>query len=486
VNEWRSAHPVSPVPSAMDGGGASPLELIAEPVRSAEFLALMELEDVSEDGMNEQERIAYEMRGGDSGPLAAASLTAEDGEDDFGPGGEDDFCDNQRFVTGYPPMQGQPQQQLPTTPGAPSVVPGNARARAQSLSIPCHLQQQQQQMQHQFAAHQQQQQQQAVPTNVARFQQQQQLQINTQQAQAAAASLIPSPYGQLNLQQQQEQYAALQQQQHQLQQQQAMQMTPAGFPHMAFIPPSFDAIAAAAANGFSNGAAAAQPQTPAPSTTNEQDAAKLAAWNAHLFSTAITAQQQQRDQQRQQQRQFGVQFQTPPPSSDGPTGPFGANNQAVPQQQQLENQLFPHLRRAQSEDVSNLTTADDSMDATGASTPSSHASSVAPSLSLSLSSLSSISSPSGAPSSAGGSAHPSALSTSLASPLHSLSLSNAQQDALNVFAYGGISSAGANWGNVGVSGKNSFGAPVVQTPPITVGGGGGGGFHQYPMMSMFI
>lgn len=489
VNEWRSAHPTSPVPSARMNGGTSALELIAEPVRSAEFLALIELEDVPEDSMNEQERIAYEMRGGDSGPLAASSLTGEDGEDEFGVGGEDDLCDNQRFVVGHPPMQPQPQQLLPTTPGVPSIVHGNARARAQSLTIPRHLQQQQQQMQHQFAAHHQQQQQHQAVSHLAQFQHEQQLQINTQQAQAAAASLIPSPYGQSSLEQQQQQYDALQQQQHRLQQQ-AMQMNPAGFPHMTFIPPSFDAIAAAAANGFSNSPTAAQPQTPAPvpSMTNEQDTAKVTAWNAHLFSTAITTQQQQRDQQQQQpQRQFGVQFQTPPPSSDGPNGPFGGGNHTTPQQQQ--NQLFRQFQRVQSDDMTNSMTADDSMDAAGVSTPSSHASSAAPSLSLSLSSLTSASPASGgAPSSAGGSAHPSSLSASIASPLHNLSLSNAQPDAFNVFAYGG---AGANWGNVGgvsVSGKSPVTTPVVQTPAITVGGGGGGGggFHQYPMMGMFI
>lgn len=453
VNEWRSAHAASPVPSAKVDGAM--LESVVEPVRSAEFLALIELEDVPEDGMNEQERIAYEMRGGDSGPFAA-SLNAEDGEDDFGLGGEDDLSDGQRLIIGQLSMQGQRLQQFSTTPNAPNVFPTNARARAQSLSV--HLPQQQ----HQFAD---QQQQQAIP-NLARYQQ---LQIDTQLAQAAsaaaAASLVPSPYAQANPQQQQhQQYTALRHQQHQPQSQ-TMQMAPAGFSDPTFLPPSFDAIAAAAAAGFP----AAQMQTVASSPISEQDATKFAAWNAHLFSAALVAQQQQREHQhQQQQRQFSVQFQTPPPTSHGPTARFGGNNQATSQHQQQQNQ-FQHPQRTQSEDAH---TADEAVDA---STPGSHASSAAPS----LSGFSSASTGPGAPSPAG---HPNSFP---ASPLHNLSLSGAQQDPYNGFAYESAPPA-TNWGNINV-GKNPMGAPVVQTLPIPAGGGGGGGgYHQYPMMSMFV
>lgn len=469
MNEWRSSHPASPAPSSAS------LDPVAEPVRSADFMALMELEDVPEDSMNEQERIAYEMRGGDSGPLAAATFAGEDGDDDFGIGGEDDLPE--RFVMGHPSTQGQQQQQFSMTPGAPNVVPANAGARAQSLNVHSHLQQQQrQQIQHQFTA--QHQQHQPSPI-VAQFQPQ--LQINAQQAQsasaAAAASLIPSPYPQVSLQQQQQQYATVRHQHHQPQAQ-AMQVAQAGFSDSDYLPPSFDAIAAAAAGGYSNNTVVTHQQ---PLATNEQDATKLAAWNAHLFSTALVAQQQQRDQQQQQQ-QFGIQFHTPPPSSHGSTARFGSNHQATSQQQQQQpnpNQL-QHFQRA--EDANNYTSMDDSIDATSVSTPSSHASSAAPSLSLSLSGLSGASTGSGAPSSAGGSAYSGSIPPSLASPLHDLSLSGAQQDAFGGFAYGSAPSAGANWGSVGFR-KSLVGTPVVSTPPIAVGGGGGG---QFPMMSMFM
>lgn len=538
VNEWRAAFPgqAQSVPSAAlnnaEGANNSTLEAVLEPVRSADFVALMELEEVSEEemSMNEQERIAYEMRGGDSGPLAASF--GEDGEDEYGVlgglGGEDDLSDGQRFVAG---------QQTPAAAStSPSVVRTNAgaRARAQSLTVP-RLNQQQQ-------VAQQQQQYQQQPANLAQLQQQ--LQLNTQQAQAAAA-LIPSSYhhpsqmqhaaqlqaqsqnqlaqsqAQLQAQAQQahaqqaQQAALLQQQQQQQQyvlqqhqlQQQAMQMAAAaaassGFAH-SFLPPTFDAIAAAAA-GFQHPSQGSNVQTPGANVNNEQEAAKLAAWNAHLFSAALAA---QRDQQQQQ---FNAQFQTPPSSGHGAAGPFGSQSQAQAQQQQSFLQHFQRageqqMQQQQMQNNNNQTQNQnqgsassengDEMDG-GVSTPSSR-SSVPPSLSLSISSLSSAQSQSQSPSMnspsslAGAGGMPSSLPSALASPLHNLSLGQQQQD----FGFGSYASSapgvGGNWGSLAKG--SPVGTPVGQTPPplgavpATGGGGGGmGGYNAYPMMSMFI
>lgn len=321
VNEWRSAHPTAPVSSARSSAqGTRALEAVIEPPRSVEYLSLLDHEDLAaENDMNEHERIAYEMRGGDSGPLAAS---VEDGEDEYGnPLDEEPVAIQQPSVN---MQQSQPQQ--PQMISTPNVNQGNAaaagngntnRARTQSLSVPVHLHHQQQQ-QVQFEQQQ------------ANFPQQ--FPLNSQQA-AAAASLIPSsymphPHQQHNLQQQQFQ-------------QQAMQMASLGFGvaggngtgqfTQSFFPPSFDAIAAAAAGlpsslpnmngmgGFS------QQHTPTP--MNDQDAAKAAAWNAHLFSAALAAQQQRRDQQQQQQQQFTFQSPTPPISSDGAPSPFRARSE---------------------------------------------------------------------------------------------------------------------------------------------------------------
>lgn len=523
VNEWRAAFPgqAQSVPSAAlnNAEGANTntntLEAVLEPVRSADFVALMELEEVSEEemSMNEQERIAYEMRGGDSGPLAASF--GEDGEDEYGVlgglGGEDDLSDGQRFVAA---------QQTPAATAAtsPSVVRTNAgaRARAQSLTVP--------RLNQQVAQQQQQQYQQQQPANLAQLQQQ--LQLNNQQAQAAAA-LIPSSYhhpsqmqqqqqAQLQAQhaQQQQQAALLQQQQQQQQyvlqqhqlQQQAMQMAAAaaassGFAH-SFLPPTFDAIAAAAA-GFQH-QQSPNVQTPGANVNNEQEAAKLAAWNAHLFSAALAA---QRDQQQQQ---FNAQFQTPPSSGHGAAGPFGGQNQAQQQQQflqhfqrageqqqmQQQQQMQNNNNNSNGQGSASSENGDD-MDGTGVSTPSSR-SSVPPSLSLSISSLSSAQSQSpsmNSPSSLAGGAGgmPSSLPSALASPLHNLSLGQ-QQD----FGFGSYASSapgvGGNWGALAGGAKGSpVGTPVGQTPPPlngvqTTGGGGGGmgGYNAYPMMSMFI
>ncbi|KAF8307446.1 hypothetical protein DL93DRAFT_128141 [Clavulina sp. PMI_390] len=85
VNEWRAAHPHEPVPSARASlsSPSAPLEPVVELHYAPEIASLLDMEDTSaaEDRMNEQERIAYEMRGGDSGPLGAS--IGDDGEDDL-------------------------------------------------------------------------------------------------------------------------------------------------------------------------------------------------------------------------------------------------------------------------------------------------------------------------------------------------------------------------------------------------------------------
>lgn len=468
VNEWRMAHPNQPVPSSVTEGTTTPLETLPEPPRSADFVALIELEEVSEDemSMNEQERIAYEMRGGDSGPLGASF---EDGEDEFGMGGaEDDLSDSvQRFVSG---------------PAAPSATARNNntaaanRARAQSLSV---APPRQNSGGAQFNN----------STSIAQLQ----MQLSNQQAQAqAAAALIPSSYNAAAHQQQQQQQMMMQQHQYAMQQQQQqqqmqqhqqqqmqMQMAMNG---QGFFPPSFDVIAAAAANG--------QQQQ-----GSESDAAKLAAWNAHLFS-ALAAQREHTGPHFPGQHQFH----TPPSSGHGPTGPFGSSTTPS---QFMRNTTNP-FEHSVSEEGGNGSVHED-MDG-GANTPSSRSStsvSMPPSLSLSISGLSSNASQSSQSNSPSLASHPnfvvggmmgmpSSLPSALASPLHNLSLSQSQ--GAGEF-FGSAPATGGNWAQMQQQqhGKSPVGTPVGQTPPpvpMPVMGGGGGnggnGYHQYPMMSIFI
>lgn len=446
VNEWRMAHPTQPVPSL--ASESTPLETLQEPARSADFVALIELEDVSEDemSMNEQERIAYEMRGGDSGPMGASF---EDGEEEYGMGGDDLSDGVQRFSNAPVPA-----------PTRNNNASANNRARTQSLSVVP---------------------QNATYTNSASIAQLQ-MQLQNQQAQAAA-SLIPSSYNpsaaahqqqqmMMQQQQQQHQYAMQQQQQHQQQQQIQMQMAMNAQNGQGFFPPSFDAIAAAAAvaqNGQQN---------------EQSDAAKLAAWNAHLFS-ALAAQRDHSGPHFPGQQQFH----TPPSSSHGQFGPTPG------QFMRVSNPFEQH-----SEDGNG--SVHDEMD--GANTPSSRSStSMPPSLSLSISGLSSNasqSSQSNSPSSNAihmlgmGGGMPSSLPSALASPLHNLSLSQSQGEYLQQGVNGGqgaffgsAPAAGGNW--AAMNGKSPVGTPVGQQtpPPMPVGGGNGGnGYHQYPMMSIFI
>lgn len=497
VNEWRSAHPMDPVPSARASSPSSnesePLELIMEPPRSAEFIALFEADtSAAEDTMNEQERIAYEMRGGDSGPMGAS---IDDGDEDgLGLGGqggypgnaseEDSFSNAQQPMSAGPYAQahdGFPGMQLPASQptganifganqqqqqqaaqaqqqaDSEAAVQSGNRARAQSLNVPRHLYDQQ-------AAVAQQQQ--------AQAQQQQQMQM-----QQHLASLLPH---------QAQQYAL------QLQQQQAMHSLgmPSSAPVHGFAhqqaqgqqqfsgAPSFDAIAAAAA-GFPHlgmpmgmpgmgmpfhpyaAAAAYQQQLQQQQQgQSEQDAAKLAAWNAHLFSAALVAQQQARDlafQQAQAQAQG---------SAHG--SPFAHNVDSVD-------------------------------DAASASTPaSSSGGGVPPSLTLSISSSGSSSSGMGSPVGAGmsglglGGGVPSSLPSALASPLHNLSLGNAQGAP---FAYGSAPSSAGAWGAMQqqggaakTNGGSPPGTPGANANGTSVGGGGGMGGYAggYPLMSVFI
>lgn len=448
VNEWRAAHPTSPVITA--SGDESATAHIEEPARSADFLALMELEDVTEEmEMNEAERIAYEMRGGDGG-----MMYGEDGED--GELGEDDYSDTPRQPQPAPQIIQQQQSPSQTLPPPPPTVSNRSRERGQSFAGRTPYQQQQQQQQPPMLAPHFSQPPQLTPAAVA----------------AAHASLIPSAQYHHRNQQQQQQHAA--QQQHQFPHQPELQ-----YPQGPFIlPPSFDTLAAVAAY-------------PPPAALGEVDAAKLAAWNAHIYS-ALAAQQQH--QQQQQQWAAAMQFQSPPNASQAQNAMFapGATGGAVGQQ------LIAHFQRATNMQnmfgggaLGGMAEEDGRSSSSEGSNSPSHPFSAGGSYEAAHNGSPNAGSVSGASVSSSPS-----TSTSVSAPSLSLSISTANSNGSNTSLASPMhlnlgndfaSFAGAAYGPSGWSNASPATTPGLPLGPnaVTVGGGGGG-HPNYTAMSMFI
>jgi len=401
---------------------------------SMEFVALMELEDVSEEdmAMSEAERIAYEM-------------SAENGSGGFGDE-DNDFGDEELSP------EHAASNQISSTSGIPSGA-GAVSVRVQEASPPgptgTNL---------------------PHPANIdpgfaksAVYQQQ-------QQPHASPTSLLPNIY----LQQQQQ--LAIQQQQQLAQHQQAASAA-ANFP-VNFVP-TFDQISNTAR--LPNTGASSVPQM-----GNDQ----ITAWNTRLYATALNQRQQQ--QQPPQHQQSASSFQTPPNSSQGPTGVFGAN-----QSRGQKGAPSPHFQRVFDADESFERSSrigaagglhpfhpDISM-STGANGASIHT----------LNLLNNI--PNTNTSVAAATAAPSVSNVTL--PLDDLNVNSVSSvgmltspvsinlgggDPFSVlFPYGNAPSGGDSWGADLVHGHGMQSGSAV---PVGGGGGGGGGYMPSALMSMFI
>ncbi|KAF8328665.1 uncharacterized protein EI90DRAFT_3017532 [Cantharellus anzutake] len=262
VNEWRAAYPHASIAGALEG----PVE---EPARSAEFIALLELENVPEEvmAMNEAERIAFEMRGGENG-----------GMNGFADEDDNDYGDEELNV------EPRGSQGVPTETSSTQPVRSASLHGPTGVNVP------------------------PRPPNINGVHSQPQQQHNS------PVSLLPNIYLQQQL--------ALQQQQHLHAQQQAVAAAAAAASFPANFVPTFDQISNTAR--FPNlGLATATPATP------HTDAEQVAAWNPQFYASALGQPQHQQHQQPQQQQQWTSAFQTPPNSSQGPTGPFGQNQEVL-------------------------------------------------------------------------------------------------------------------------------------------------------------
>ncbi|KAF9520506.1 hypothetical protein BS47DRAFT_1481277 [Hydnum rufescens UP504] len=335
--------------------------------------------------MNEAERIAYEMRGGETG-----TMYGEDGDgDDLG---DEDLSDGQR----------QQVHQQPTP--VPSVASQAAR-----------------------------------PTRLPQHQSGQPPVIDTQHPQ----SMVSPQY-----------HVNTQPAQHQLIPQQQI-----GFPG-SFIPPTFDAIAAAAA-GF-----------PSAAPLVEADAAKFAAWNAHFYS-ALAAQQHPATG-LSAATTMGRCYAIPDPIKylswcSGDRAPNTSNVFAAGMKG-MEDSNAP-LSSPSTQSFSSSTFGNDgppSSSARASTIPNTSTSSM-PSLALS------------GVSSAGSS------SSAVASPIPFNLGSDPFGTGVN-FSYGSAS-AGPNWTTADSRSTSSTpGLSGLSHHPqaVSVGGGGGGSHTSYAMMSMFI
>ena len=431
VNEWRTAYPNASITGAREGP-------VKEPTRSMEFVVLMELEDVSEEdmAMSEAERIAYEM-------------SAENGSGGFGDE-DNDFGDEELSTEHAAPNQ------ISSTSGIPSGA-GVVSVRVQETSLPGPM--------GANLPH---------PANIdtgfaksAVYQQQ-------QQPHASPTSLLPNIY----LQQQQQ--LAIQQQQQLAQHQQATSAA-ASFP-VNFVP-TFDQISNTAR--LPNTSASSVPQM-----GNDQ----ITAWNSRLYATALNQRQQQQQQQPQHQ-QGASSFQTPPNSSQGPTGVFGAN-----QSRGQKGASAPHFQR--------VFDADESFEKSSRVGVAGGLHPFRPEMSISMSTgangapINTLNVPNNNPNTntavAAATAAPSVSNATL--PLDGLNVNSVSSvgmltspvsmnlggaDPFSVLfpSYGNVPSGGETWGADMVHGHGIQSGSAV---PVGGGGGGGGGYMPSALMSMFI